>query len=327
MLKRLLFPGILYNLRDIARIHVQETFEFMIDLKGKAVPARTEVECTSGLDGSGKYAMWGNTPRNQETNNRIFGGTRFFKFTNKDTGEVIFVEQSLGPDSERGWFLEKGKETDEALTRLYEFMESEVAHLNANPITMIINGQQTEVSFKMSITQCDNKCFFSFCGDGSAFCKQCHVNAKDGNKKENIARGFPVTKTMETQKQKFIDLQQHPIILNGGNFMDIPAAERNGMCANIKGQARELPKHVNQVICCLHIIINTLHHEETLGQFVNARLEPGMNGIIPPRGPRSLRRRTKPENKAIEDSLKSFKKECWEGPARLRIGQPDMANG
>jgi hypothetical protein len=289
----------------------------MID-REKDVPERLLIESTCGFDGSGRHALWGNTPRNQETNNRIFAGARFFKFTDKDTGEEVFVEQSLGPNSERGWFLEKGKETEEALTRLYEFVESEVAHLNANPITTIINGQETEVSFKMSITQCDNKCFFSFSGE-------CHVNSKDGNKKENIARGFPVTKTMETQKQKFIDLQQHPIILNGGNFMDIPAAERDGMTGNIKGQARELPRHVNQVVPCLHIIINTLHHEETLGQFVNARLEPGMNDIIPPRGPRRLRNRTKPENKAIEDSLKSFKKECWEGPARLRIGQPDMS--
>ena len=64
----------------------------MID-PGRNVPARMEIECTGGMDGSGKYAMWGNTPRNQETNNRIFVGARFFKFTNKDTGEVILLNK------------------------------------------------------------------------------------------------------------------------------------------------------------------------------------------------------------------------------------------
>ena len=83
-----------------------------------------------------------------------------------------------GTDSEKGWFLEPGKESEERVEQLFEKMESEVVRLNENSIKTTILGQETELSFKLLITQCDNKQFFLICGDGSAPCKQCDVTKK-----------------------------------------------------------------------------------------------------------------------------------------------------
>ena len=97
------------------------------------------------------------------------------------------------------------------------------------------------------------------------------------------------------------------------------------MTKNIMGQGfhgGSVP--VNHVISPVHIIINTLNYEQNLGCHYNSRLEPGMNGIIPPRGPRKLRNRNAPENKALRDSTTNFKTECWKGPTRLRVGHADM---
>ena len=56
-------------------------------------------------------------------------------------------------------------------------------------------------------------------------------------------------------------------------------------CLDIMGQGfhGDSPLHV---ISPVHIIINTLNYKQNLGCHFNSWLEPGMNGIIPPRGPR-----------------------------------------
>ena len=334
MYKSLLFLGAWFDLKATAVHQVDELLEFLTD--HKEVGKSLKIVATSGFDGSGQHAMWLNTPRNSETHNKILGGFRIIRIEDADTGEIYYQEESTGTDSEKGWFLEPGKETEAKVEELYEKVESEVRNLNTSflvssvkeddvEIKTTVLGKDTKLQFDMSITQCDNKNFYHFCGEGSSFCKQCDVTAIEGNKKENIARGFPRTKTLETQKAKYAALLQHPKVLNGDEVKDIPAKERNGMLRPIMGEGDHggsVP--VNHVISPVHIIINTLNYEQNLGCHYNSRLEPGMNGIIPPRGPRKLRNRNAPENKALRDSTTNFKTECWKGPTRLRVGHADM---
>ena len=117
-------------------------------------------------------------------------------------------------DLEKGWFLEPGKDMETEVEELYEKIESEVRNLNTSflisSIKTTVLGRETELKFDLSITQRDNKNFYHFCCEGSAFCKQCEVMAIDGNIKANIVLGFPGTKTMETQNAKYAALLQHP---------------------------------------------------------------------------------------------------------------------
>ena len=52
--------------------------------------------------------------------------------------------------------------------------------------------------------------------------------AESANKLENIKAGFPSTRTMETINAKYIELQQHPMVLKGKPYLSVPPDVRNG---------------------------------------------------------------------------------------------------
>ena len=52
--------------------------------------------------------------------------------------------------------------------------------------------------------------------------------AESANKLENIKAGFPSTRTMETINSKYVELQQHPMVLKGKPYLSVPPDVRNG---------------------------------------------------------------------------------------------------
>ena len=56
------------------------------------------------------------------------------------------------------------------------------------------------------------------------------------NLRENIVNGFESTRTLEKQLNTFNDLQQHPVVLRGDPYGDIPADVRKGSSNKPYGQ-------------------------------------------------------------------------------------------
>ena len=110
-------------LKTVLEKHCQETIEQRTNLKQDELPQKLYAEACSGFDASGRHSMHSN--QKTETHNFIFGGCRLISLIDEH-GNCIYLEESVGPDTEKPLFIQPGKETNELIEKLYSELEAEV---------------------------------------------------------------------------------------------------------------------------------------------------------------------------------------------------------
>ena len=174
---------------------------------------------------------------NQETksHNFIYGGCRM-SCIHDEHGNLIYQEDSNGPDSEKPLIVQPGKETNELIDITYSELEAEAHELNQNPITSTIFNKEVEINSSIDLTQFDNKTISALSGTNGAYCNQCDHDIESANQIENIRNGFEVTRSIQSTQQKYEELLQHPTVRRGEPFGKIPSKTRKGVTHKPMGQ-------------------------------------------------------------------------------------------
>ena len=67
--------------------------------------------------------------------------------------------------------------------------------------------------------------------------------AESANRPENIAKGFTKTRTLQKTIELYDRLQNHPIVLRGKSYLDIPSHIRKGGTHRPPGRGNYLSIH------------------------------------------------------------------------------------
>ena len=91
---------------------------------------------------AGRHSM--NSNQETKSHNFIYGGCRI-SCIHDEHKNLIYQEESNGPESEKPLIVQPGKETNEIIEITYSELEAEAHELNQNPISCMIFNKEVEI--------------------------------------------------------------------------------------------------------------------------------------------------------------------------------------
>ena len=122
------------------------------------------------------YVIFRSTKTENDKNSEdhlILGGIREHEIKNKKTGETIYIEKSLGTDSEIPYFLIPSKEDEETVREITYRLEKEQRECTQQPLQIKVFGRSVTVYCEIKHSQFDRSLIEKISGLGGAICTLC----------------------------------------------------------------------------------------------------------------------------------------------------------
>ena len=202
--------GVWFDFAELIPKTLTGFMEYLVDTDDLDPSIMYEAQFCGGYDGAGSFSVYRNSSSGSP--NQILVAMRLMKIVEKVSGQLVYVEKSMGPDTEIPIAIIPGKESHDLVKAIGQKLETEVLACQNQIFDINGNDKTFQFSFKFEPSQCDKKLFLDLSGAGGGYCLHCNTTMEDAQNQDLIVEGFPMDRNIKDLNERFQELDSKGLI-------------------------------------------------------------------------------------------------------------------